>query len=151
MVDINIKDEYDRTFLYKATLDDNKELAQVLLENKANPNLPCRSGLTALHVAAENGNIDILKLLIKYDGNIKVVNENNSSLIHSAAIGIKDGRDNWGVIKWLLEQKEQQISPFGENDRNQTPRDILEHYDYSYAEKYDDILEALGCYSDNSN
>jgi hypothetical protein len=147
-VSVNIQDEYNSTPLYKAVLYNHIELAKVLLDHYANPNMPCRAGLTALHIAAENGNKEILELLVQKNGNIDSVNVDGSSIMHSAAIGIKDGKDNWGIIEWLVNQG---ANPFIENDRHQNPRDILNKHDWSYAEKYDDLLEMLGCYTETSN
>ena len=136
--------------MYKAVLHDDIPMVKILLEHEADPNLQCRAGLTALHVAAENGNKEILQMLVEKRGRIDVLNDHKSSLLHSAAIGIKDGKDNFGVIKWILNHKDI-ANPFLENEVGQTPRDILERYDYSYVEKYDDMLELLGYYTNSEN
>ena len=48
----------------------------------------------------------------------QILNNNKSSLLHSAAIGIRDGNvKGWTVLEWLIKEKE--MNPFLENDRQQ--------------------------------
>ena len=141
---VNEKDERDNTVLYYAVMFNQLETARLLLNLKADPLIKCRNGLTALHSAAENGNEKILKLLTKdFDDGFDfdtIVNNNQSSLIHSAAYGIIQGNHNcWNVIRWLINRD---ANPFLENDLKRTPRNILSEY----TDLYDDILESLGCY-----
>src|ERR1039458_2083724 len=51
---------------------DNLEIAQLLLENKANPNAIEMKGITPLHEAAGNGNLDLAELLLKYGANADI-------------------------------------------------------------------------------
>jgi tetratricopeptide (TPR) repeat protein len=140
----NCKDSSDISPLQLAVSYGQTEIVEILLNHGANPNMVGRSGLTALHIAAENGNVNILKLLVDKQGNVHCENDYKSSVMHSAVIGIIGGKDTWDVITWLLEHN---VDPFVANYRQQTPRDILENYDWSYAEKYDDMLELLGYYT----
>ena len=49
-------------------------------------------------------------------------------------------------MKWIFENYKESIDPFCVNKCGKEPRDILDSYDWSFAEKYDDLLEDLGYY-----
>ncbi len=147
--DVNLKDDSDITALQLAVLDNHKDVVAVLLKNNADPNVKGYSGLTALHIAAENGNIEILTQLIESGGNAKAVNDHKSSVMHSVAVGIIEGKDKcWELIKVLYEK---QVDPLAENDMGKSARDLLEEYDLEYADTYDDKLVVLGYYDDSSD
>lgn len=55
------------TALMAATFKKNTEIVQLLLENKANPNLSDSNGTTALIYAVQFNAPDIIKLLLKYN------------------------------------------------------------------------------------
>ena len=55
------------TALMAATVKKNLEITQLLLENKANPNLTDPNGTTALIYAVQFNAPDIIKLLLKYN------------------------------------------------------------------------------------
>jgi len=140
-VNVNVTNEFKLTPLYNAVLKDQAKPVEILLKNGADPAILCRSGLTGLHIASENGNVEILGMLARRlhesNASINLVNDNKSSLIHSTVIGIKAGNNKcWATLEFLLKSKE--VDPFLENDRRQTPRDILENFDYPFAEKFDD-------------
>ena len=147
---VDSTDEYGDTLLYEAVYYNNIDIIKLLLERGANPLFKCRAGNTPLHLAVEYANKKVLDELIsnislEYDLN-QVLNNYKSSLIHSAAWGIREGRNNgWDIIEWLI--KDKNMDPFLENDRNKTARDILDILDGSYAAKYDKLLQSLGCYA----
>lgn len=58
-------DKYGRTPLYMAVLYRHEEVASVLLDNDADPNLACQCGTTTVSKAAEHGDMRILELLLK--------------------------------------------------------------------------------------
>ena len=50
---------------------------------------------TVLHFAAEQNNLELLKLFVdKYEGNINAVDKRNWSVLHSAASGIINERED---------------------------------------------------------
>ncbi|KAI9777869.1 MAG: hypothetical protein M1839_008546 [Geoglossum umbratile] len=67
-VDCDARDRYRRTPLYMAVFHSHLDVVNLLLRNpqkKANPDLACQCGTTAVSKAAENGHIQILDLLLK--------------------------------------------------------------------------------------
>ena len=134
-----------------AVLYNHYEIIELLVSYKSDPNTFDPVGLTALHLAAEKGSIKILKLLLDGGGKVNILsNHNGNSLIHSAAIGIKGGNNEcWDLMKWLFENYKESIDPFYVNKCGKEPRDILDSYDWSFAEEYDDLLEQLGYYITN--
>jgi ankyrin repeat protein len=130
-----------------AVLRNQPEVIKILLSYGANPNALDPSGLSALHLAAEKGNKQILELLLNNKGKADIVSEAGDSLVHSAAIGYREGNGKClDLIKWLLENYEDLVNPFLENNNGKEPRDILEMKDWSYAEQLDNLLGELGYY-----
>src|SRR5688572_14526788 len=77
-IDLNIDILYDdHTLLFYATNEKKVDIVKILLEanvdvNKACPKTPDRrAGLTPLHSAAFNGNLEIVKLLVEKGANIE--------------------------------------------------------------------------------
>lgn len=62
-------DEFNATPLIRATVLNNTQMVQLLLENKASVNKADMGGATALHIASRNGNHDIVKLLLAHGAN----------------------------------------------------------------------------------
>lgn len=65
-VNIYSKNEMQVAPIHSAVSADNLEIARLLLENKADPNLIQSHGITPLHEAAGNGSPEMVKLLLKY-------------------------------------------------------------------------------------
>jgi len=53
--------------IHSAVTADNLEIAKLLLENKADPNLIQSKGVTPLHEAAQNGSPEMVELLLTYE------------------------------------------------------------------------------------
>jgi len=94
--DVNQKTKKGMTALIAATLNGNKEIVSILLDNKADVNLKGIEGATALMVAASEGNIDIANLLIKKGANINEIN-GQSALMNASNEG------HFDMVKLLLE------------------------------------------------
>lgn len=71
-IDVNTKDTdwNDRTPLHWACMRGHGDIVNLLLENKANPNLSMDNGWSTLHSAAETGHVSILRALVQYGGDI---------------------------------------------------------------------------------
>jgi len=67
--DKNFQDYKGMTALMVSSESGNLEIAQYLIENKADINIIDRKGWTALHYAASKGHFDILELLLKAGAN----------------------------------------------------------------------------------
>ncbi|XP_065578662.1 ankyrin-2-like [Artemia franciscana] len=81
---------------------DGYNVVKCLLENGANPNVRTSCGgyfTTALHIAAESGNIGICELLIKAGAEIEVA----CNVYSVKVISIKTGGSRSEVVKGLLE------------------------------------------------
>lgn len=87
-----------------------------------------RNGLTALHYACELGHFEIFKLLVGalQESASQVVSSvkslRQSSLLHSATIGLSNGTNTWDVIEFLLQEK---VDPRSCDKDGCTPRDHL--------------------------
>ncbi len=62
--DLEQKDQIGRTLLVNAVLYQRKETVKHLLERNVDVNVHVDKGATALHLAAKNGDVEIIKLLL---------------------------------------------------------------------------------------
>ena len=82
----NLADE-GATPLQVAARDDNREVAMVLLANKAEVNARDDSGHTPLYTAALNGNQDVAALLIAHGAEVNVRDRQGLTPLHAAVDG----------------------------------------------------------------
>lgn len=92
---------------------------------------------TALHFAAENNNFELLKFLISKGCDLKAVDKDGWTILHSAAAGVIDEGGNWDVIELLLSYN-LDITPKDKDGK--TARDFFEEHSTSYVEKYNKLL-----------
>ncbi|GIY11810.1 hypothetical protein CDAR_516591 [Caerostris darwini] len=70
---LNVKDSHGRTALHAAATNENETCTRILLQAGANPNISCdltEQFKTPLHIAAENGHLDIARILLEHDADI---------------------------------------------------------------------------------
>jgi hypothetical protein len=84
--------------------------------------------------------LELLKLLIEYDGDVNAVNEYNWSVLHSAASGIINEKEDWEVVEWLLRKG---AKTEVKADNGFTARKVFLQKDYSYAEIYDKLIKKV--------
>lgn len=80
------------TALYMAASRGNREIAQLLLHHKADPNIECR-GDTSLKIAVRHGYVDVVELLLLHKANVNAksgVFRGGTALHDSAAWGHAD-------------------------------------------------------------
>jgi len=63
-------------------------LFRVLLEAKADPNLPNISGFTALHNAAAMGHYDCVKLLLEFGANVSILSKDGSTPLTESCVSL---------------------------------------------------------------
>ena len=129
------------TPLQIAVINNHYEVVNELLKSGADPNTESLSGNTALHFAAEQNNLELLKLLAdeKYKGDVNAVNKLNWSVLHSAASGIINKKEDWEIIRWLLKREDLDREVRAKN--RLTVEDVFAQRDWSYAQIYNEILE----------
>lgn len=140
----NIQDKDGLTPLHLATANNYQQITKKLLKHNANPNIQDNKGNTPLHFAAEQNNLEILKLLVnnprrEQKGDINIVNKHNWSVLHGAALGIINEKEDWEIIKWLLEERRADTDVKDSNDFS--VRDVFAQKDWSYAACYDELLQ----------
>jgi ankyrin repeat protein len=87
-----------RTALHMAAFSGNAEIAKLLLDAKAGPNVQDRTGKTPVTVAAEKGNAEVLKLLLAAGGDANARDQvQGSPLLWAAGLGTPD------TVRVLLE------------------------------------------------
>lgn len=142
--DINAQDKFNLTPLCLATLKNNLDLMQILLDMKANPEIGSE-GLTPLHYAVQQSNLDTVLLLKKYGANLNsITNISGRTLLHSVAVSLKTQEDispNWLLIKWLVENG---VNYKAVDYTGKTFRDILKTIDNGYCIQFDKLLSNLG-------
>ena len=85
---INAIDDEGQNCLYKSCVNGHVHMVKFLLENNYLDLMHAKShdGMTALHVAALHGNVEIIEQLLIYGANIDDVCKDNSTAIHLAAL-----------------------------------------------------------------
>lgn len=78
-VAIDALDKFGRTPLYLAVFHRHLEVASLLLQKDANPNIICQCGTSIVSKAAENGDIEILDLLLKKGVSWKTQNQDGET------------------------------------------------------------------------
>lgn len=134
--------------LHYAALYGNILLAtEILVQHKHLVNFNTEPCLTPLHIAAESGDIKIVKLLVENGADMNSVDMNNHSVFHSAAKGLIDGNKKClDVTDYLLSYIDI-ANPFIYNIYGRLPRDILE-CNGCYLQEYDDLMDKYGYYID---
>lgn len=76
------------TALHFAALHGNRPMVELLLNNGADPNIPCDAGQTPFHFACRNGNIYIMHKMMQHGTDLKLVDEQGkTSLLHAVSGG----------------------------------------------------------------
>ncbi len=122
---VNYQDDMGSTPLYKATQDRYYDVAETLLKNNADPNLPNRLGGVPLFMAVMEGDLKMVELLLQYEAKPHLANIDNESPIYLAA----DTRQWRILITMLLNMKNaSQISSKDMNIINQNRHLLAEEF-----------------------
>jgi 5-methylcytosine-specific restriction endonuclease McrBC regulatory subunit McrC/ankyrin repeat protein len=97
-VNVNSRLNHDVTALMIASTEGNKEIAKLLLEHGADPNLKTKTGGTSLNLASMKGNKEIVKLLLEHGANPNLKDETGENTL-SFLFDTK----NVEIVKLLLE------------------------------------------------
>lgn len=87
------------TPLHRATIDNQLEIAGLLIQFNANVDTETKEGWTALHFAAEHGYIALVKLLLDSKASGKKNSQNGSNVLNMAV-----GNHRISIVKLLLER-----------------------------------------------
>ena len=71
---------------------------QNIAQTCSNPNKPDSSGNTALHLAAQKGQIEVVKVLLPFCENLNAKNQNNKTALQ---VAYKNG--HYKIVKLLLQ------------------------------------------------
>jgi ankyrin repeat protein len=80
---VSTKDNQDQTPLHYAAMNDHKDVAQLLLENKADVNARTSDDWTPLHFAALNNHKDLVQLLLENKADVNAQTSYRDMLIPS--------------------------------------------------------------------
>ncbi len=84
----NARSTYGLTPLYRAVYDKRNSVAQVLLENRADPNAQISTcGFTPLHLAAKQGETGMIHLLLSKEASPQTKDHDGYTPLHVAARG----------------------------------------------------------------
>ena len=78
---------YQKTFEEAVRNGDSSELERILEHGKINIDLYDTEGQTALHQSCLDGNLELVKLLVRFGANVKLANRDGWSALHIAAYG----------------------------------------------------------------
>jgi ankyrin repeat protein len=91
-------ERYNELLLINMTNHDNLNAIQKLLYSGVNVNTQLINGLSSLHVAAMDGHTEIVRILIKAEASVNLINNDGKSPLYLAAM---DG--NTEIVKILLD------------------------------------------------
>ena len=92
-----------RTALAYAVIQNNYKIAKFLLENGATPDIPIVvTGFYPIHIAASNGNLEMVKLLVKYGSNpqLKTISPNDGEWTRTP-ITAAQANNHYKVVGYL--------------------------------------------------
>ncbi len=98
--DINARDESARTALMDAVLNNQKYIVIYLISKNANPNLTDRFGDAAIHLAAKNGFLSIVKILKKSEADFDLTDKNGNTPLMLSIIG-----EHKKTAQWFINNK----------------------------------------------
>src|ERR1051325_12099391 len=106
----NTRDNMGATALHDAVWSGQVELVRLLLDHRADPNIPHVEGLsTPLHYAAIKGNAAIAAMLLDHGADLRAADRSGSTALHIAA-----ARGDVDVVRLLIARK----APFDKKDRS---------------------------------
>ena len=78
---------YQKTFLEAVKNGDTGELEKILDIGKVNVNVYDTEGQTPLHLGCLEGNLELVKLLVKFGADVRLANRDGWNALHIAAFG----------------------------------------------------------------
>src|SRR5262249_19064015 len=103
--DLEHRDKWGYTVLGRAVRSENIPVVEYLIEKKANINVVGGYRGGPLHIAANAGNIDMLKLLVEKGGNGNLAEPNISGTpLQIASYGDANIDDKNAVIRYLVDE-----------------------------------------------
>jgi ankyrin repeat protein len=125
----------EETALQLAAKADCPELVEALLDAGASPDSSSSGGITALHMAIDNGTVAVSKLLIEKGADVNAEDETGNTPLHYAAM--EPGRSS--LIDLLIKNG---AIVYARNAASQTPRDIADKKGFKgYVWKLEAALE----------
>ncbi|PTY40331.1 ankyrin repeat domain-containing protein [Brachyspira hampsonii] len=119
-VNINNIDYEDFTLLSHAVMDNNIEMAELLLKYKADVNTVVNDGDTALILAVDNNNMEMVKLLLSYGADIDYQGFRGRTALFCALE--YNRKENIEMVKLLIKNKaDVNIAYDGDNENEETP------------------------------
>jgi ankyrin repeat protein len=107
-IDVNTRDDAGSTAIYCAMENRQYDVVKLLLEKKADSHIGNNTGRNVLHVAAEQGNKALVKLLIEnYSHDLNTVTNEELTPLHLASQNLHKP-----VIEYLLQKEEDDRKEF---------------------------------------
>jgi Ankyrin repeats (3 copies)/Ankyrin repeats (many copies) len=123
------EDQFGWTPLHCAAAGGHKDIAELLLANKADVNAKANDGATPLHLAAMHGNTDVVTLLLNNAADVNARAKGGSTPLHMAA-----GTGQKSSVELLLAHR---ADVNVKDDAGRTPLNWATHFGYN------DVAEIL--------
>jgi ankyrin repeat protein len=81
--------------LHSSAAAHRPDIAALLLDKGANPNLRGQAGLTVFHEAAATGQIDLAEMLLQHGGDVNATDNSGKTPLAYATDGKKDAMAAW--------------------------------------------------------
>eukprot|EP00008_Paramoeba_atlantica_P014260 CAMPEP_0201488602 /NCGR_PEP_ID=MMETSP0151_2-20130828/19268_1 /ASSEMBLY_ACC=CAM_ASM_000257 /TAXON_ID=200890 /ORGANISM="Paramoeba atlantica, Strain 621/1 / CCAP 1560/9" /LENGTH=168 /DNA_ID=CAMNT_0047873927 /DNA_START=87 /DNA_END=593 /DNA_ORIENTATION=- len=118
---INGQDAQGKTPLHEACRWNHSEVAQLLIDEGANPDLEDKEGATPLHIACRFGQLDAIRVLLKNNAWIDAQTWDGDTPLHSAS-----GSGHPEAVQILLEAG---VDTKLKNTKNKTAKDVAANSD----------------------
>lgn len=130
----NDRDNFGYTALHYAARNGNEEICKILLKiGKADVNAVTNGGATPLHRAAMMGHLKVVQLLVEYNANLTIQDDDGQTALHRSA-----QKGFYFVSKYLVQHTSN--LKIIKDKKEQTAFNVIPKFDFEYKSELTHLL-----------